>query len=265
MRLLLAAAVINATLLVALLPRLARSDLTANHPGRAKRYGVRVIHAYPHDPTAFTQGLEYRAGFLYEGTGLRGQSALRKEKLETGEVVETAKLGPEFFGEGITVINQQILQLTWQSHLGFIYDQTSFRKIRSFAYSGEGWGLANDGEVIYMSDGTSEIRVLDAQSLTERRRIAVHDGNQPIALLNELECVRGQIYANIWHSDQIARIAPKNGQVVGWIDVSGLLSKRDLPDAEAVVNGIAYDSMGDRLFVTGKLWPKIFEIQLIPK
>jgi glutamine cyclotransferase len=162
------------------------------------------------------------------------------------------------------VINLSIFQLTWQSHLGFVYDQTSFRKLRTFAYPGEGWGLANDGQLIYMSDGSSQIRCLDPLNLTEQKRIPVHDGNQPVSMLNELECVRGEIYANVWHSDRIARIAPANGSVTGWIDLSGLLTTARVDDG-AVLNGIAYDSMGDRLFVTGKLWPQIFEIRVIPK
>lgn len=229
----------------------------------ARRYSFRTVHVYPHEASAFTQGLEYRGGFLYEGTGIAGRSTLRKEKLETGEVVEEVSLAPDLFGEGITVINQHIVQLTWQTHLGFVYDQASFRKLRSFTYTGEGWGLANDGKVIYMSDGTSEIRCLDPLTLSEQRRITVHDGNQPVTELNELECVRGEIYANVWHSNRIARIKPADGAVIGWIDLSGLVSGLDLHDEEAVLNGIAYDSMGDRLFVTGKLWPNLFEIKLV--
>jgi glutaminyl-peptide cyclotransferase len=243
----------------------ANSDRDVTRTEGASRYGFRVVHAYPHDQSAFTQGLEYRGGFLYEGTGLPGRSTLRKEKLETGEILEAVNLAPELFGEGITVINQHVLQLTWQSRLGFVYDQASFRKLRTFGYTGEAWGLANDGHVIYMSDGTSQIRRLDPLTLGEQRRIAIHDGREPVMMLNELECVRGEIYANIWHSDQIARIAPADGSVIGWIDLSGLVSKRELPNDEAVLNGIAYDSIGDRLFVTGKLWPKLFEIKIIPK
>ncbi len=230
-----------------------------------KQYSFRVLNVYPHDPLAFTQGLEYRGGFLYEGTGLPGRSTLRKENLSTGEVLESVALGPELFGEGITANGQHVIQLTWQSHVGFVYDQATFRKLLTFGYSGEGWGLANDGRVIYMSDGTSQIRCLDPITFEEQRRITVRDGNQPVTMLNELECVRNEIYANIWHSDRIARISPASGLVVGWIDLSGLVSKQGMRDNEAVLNGIAYDSMGDRLFVTGKLWPKLFEIKVIPK
>jgi glutaminyl-peptide cyclotransferase len=237
----------------------------ATHSAKPKQYGYRVVHVYPHDSAAFTQGLEFRGGYLYEGTGLKGRSTVRKEKLETGEIVNQIHVPPEYFGEGITVINEHVLELTWVGHIGFVYDQASFRSVRTFAYAGEGWGLANDGRTIYMSDGTAQIRCIDPVSLSETRRITVHDGNQPVTELNELECVRGEIYANVWHSWRIARIAPADGSVLGWIDCTGIIASPEIPDPESVLNGIAYDSMGDRLFVTGKLWPKLFEIQLVPK
>lgn len=236
-------------------------------PGTAgvKEYGFRVVHVYPHDATAFTQGLEFRGGYLYEGTGLYGRSSVRKEKLETGQILQQVQLGPEYFGEGITVLNERLLELTWQAQIGFVYDQASFRVVRSFGYSGEGWGLASDGSSIYMSDGSAHIRCLDPVSYRETRRIKVHDGNVAVMQLNELECVRGEIYANVWHSWRIARISPGDGSVLGWIDCRGIIAPEELHDPEAVLNGIAYDSMGDRLFVTGKLWPKLFEIKLTPK
>lgn len=241
--------------------------LVSSGPAHAKprEYGYRIVHVYPHDPLAFTQGLEYRGGYLYEGTGLRGRSTLRKVDLTTGKLLKEIQLQPELFGEGITVINEKILQLTWQAQMGFVYDQNSFRRLRSFTYTGEGWGLANDGKTIFMSDGTPQIRCIDPLTLTEIRRFTVHDGNTPVKNVNELEWVRGEIYANIWHSWRIARIAPSDGSVVGWIDLTGVISKDELHDPEAVLNGIAYDAMGDRLFVTGKLWPKLFEIKLIPR
>ncbi|MGD0438423.1 MAG: glutaminyl-peptide cyclotransferase [Bryobacteraceae bacterium] len=229
------------------------------------QYGYQVVHVYPHDRAAFTQGLEFRAGFLYEGTGLNGQSTLRKVKLETGEVLQEIHLDSQYFGEGITVFNQQILELTWRSETGFVYDQSTFRRLRPFNYSGEGWGLANDGQQIYMSDGTSQIRIWDPESLQEKRRITVHDGAKQITYLNELEYVQGEIYANIWQTDRIARISPADGRVLGWIDLAGLVSDADHLDNGAVLNGIAYDVLGNRLFVTGKLWPKLFEIKLVPK
>jgi glutaminyl-peptide cyclotransferase len=231
----------------------------------APEYSYRVVHVYPHDRTAFTQGLEYRGGFLYEGTGLEGRSTVRKVKLETGEVVQQIRVAPQFFGEGITVINQRIVELTWKAHAGFIYDQDSFKQLRTFPYPGEGWGLANDGKQIYMSDGSSQIRIWDPVTLQEKKRLNVRDGTKPVAMLNELEYVRGEIYANVWQTDRIVRVSPTDGHVLGWIDLTGLLSDEDLSQQVDVLNGIAYDSFGDRLFVTGKLWPKLFEIKLVPK
>ena len=241
--------------------------LAAIAPATAQtpQYGYQVVHVYPHDRTAFTQGLEFRAGFLYEGTGLEGRSTLRKVKLETGEVLQQINLAPEFFGEGITVVNQQIIELTWRSQIGFVYDQSSFRRLRSFNYPGEGWGLANDGTQIYMSDGGAQIRIWDAGSLLEKRRFTVRDAGRPVSLLNELEYVSGEIYANVWQSDRIVRFSPVDGKVLGWIDLAGLLSAADRAEQVDVLNGIAYDALGNRLFVTGKLWPKLFEIKVVPK
>ena len=229
------------------------------------RYGFKVIRIYPHDPRAFTQGLEFRNGTLYEGTGLEGRSTLRREDLETGKVIEKIDLAPQIFGEGITVVNGRIIQVTWVSHRGFIYHRSSFKLIQTFAYPGEGWGLANDGRHIYLSDGTPEIRCLDPATMKEERRLTVHDGREEIHKLNELEWVRGELFANIWQTDRIARISPVNGQVLGWIDLTGLLPSEDRTAETDVLNGIAYDSARDRLFVTGKLWPKLFEIRLVPE
>jgi len=229
------------------------------------QYGYRIVKTYPHDRTAFTQGLEYRDGFLYEGTGMFGRSSVRKIDLDSGRVIQRYDLPQPFFGEGITVLNQQILELTWQSQTGFVYDKSSFRVLRSFNYPGEGWGLTNDGKQIYMSDGSPNIRVWDGVTLKEIRRITVKDGATPVTQLNELEWVRGEIYANVWQTDRIARISPVDGRVLGWIDLTGILPKSERPDPDAVLNGIAYDAAGDRLFVTGKFWPKIFEIKLVPK
>jgi glutamine cyclotransferase len=241
---------------------LAAAVLTA--VAQTPEYGYQVIHAYPHDPDAFTQGLEFRAGFLYEGTGLKGRSSLRKVKLETGQVVQKIDIDPQYFGEGITVLNQQVIELTWQSETGFVYEQPSFRLLRSFNYPGEGWGLANDGQKIYMSDGSAQIRIWNPGTLQEERRITVTDRGQPILNLNELEIVRGEIYANVWQTDRIARISPADGRVLGWIDLTGILSAADRLGTIDVLNGIAYDVLGSRLFVTGKLWPKLFEIKVIP-
>jgi len=224
-----------------------------------------IVHAFPHDPSAFTQGLAYRDGFLYEGTGLNAHSSLRKVRLETGEVVQHTDLDPEFFGEGIALFKNKIIQLTWKSGTGFVYDLNNFHLIRKFSYSGEGWGLATNNQELFLSDGTSEIRVLDAETLQEKRRIRVHDGSTEVDQLNELEFVEGQLFANVWHSNRIARISPQTGNIVGWIDLTGLLSPIYRLQPEAVLNGIAYDPIRKRLFVTGKLWPSVFEIKLSPK
>ena len=230
------------------------------------QYTYRVINTYPHDRTAFTQGLEYHDGFLYEGTGITGRSSVRKVDLTTGRVLQNFDVPQPFFGEGITVVGNQIIELTWQSQTGFIYDKANLLGgvLRSFQYPGEGWGLTNDGKQIYMSDGSSQIRVWDPATLKEVRRITVKDGDKPVTELNELEFVKGEILANVWRTDRIARISPADGKVLGWIDLSGILPPSERSGSD-VLNGIAYDASTDRLFVTGKLWPKLFEIKLVPK
>ncbi|MGH7915562.1 MAG: glutaminyl-peptide cyclotransferase [Candidatus Binataceae bacterium] len=230
---------------------------------RTPEYRVRVVHVYPHDRGAFTQGLEYRDGFLYESTGLYGRSTLRQEELETGKVVREIHLPARYFGEGITVLGGRIDQLTWKSHTAFAYAQPTFQLLRTFKYSGEGWGLANDGKEIFISDGTAQIRCLDPRTLRETRRFTVHDGARKIRFLNELEWVRGQIFANVWQTSRIARISPADGRVLGWIDASGLLAPADEAQPVDVLNGIAYDAKGNRLFLTGKLWPKLFQVELV--
>jgi glutaminyl-peptide cyclotransferase len=256
-----------AFLLAALPQLLPGQSSTRIHATRPLEYTFKIVRTFPHDPAAFTQGLAYRDGFLYEGTGLKGRSSLRKVRLETGAVVQRVDLAPEFFGEGITLLKNEVVQLTWQSQTGFVYNVSDFRLLRRFSYPGEGWGLTTNGksDEIFMSDGTSEIRVLDSVTLTEKRRFTVHYGDTPINQLNELEFVDGEIFANIWQTDRIARISPKSGAVIGWIDLTGLLSPIYRLEPGAVLNGIAYDSNRKRLFVTGKLWPSIFEIRLVPK
>ena len=234
-------------------------------PADVPEYTFKVVHVFPHDPNAFTQGLAYRDGFLYEGTGLNGRSSLRKVRLETGEVVKQVDLDPEFFGEGITLFRDEIVQLTWQSQTGFVYNANDFHLLRRFSYRGEGWGLTASGNELFMSDGSDEIRILDGNTLREKRRLKVHDGSFPVENLNELEFVEGEIFANVWQTDRIARISPQTGKVVGWIDLEGLLSPIYRRETNAVLNGIAYDAHGKRLFVTGKLWPSIFEIRLVRK
>jgi glutaminyl-peptide cyclotransferase len=240
----------------------------SSHSTSARRpanYTFQVVRTFPHAPASFTQGLAYRDGFLHEGTGLNGRSRLRKVRLETGEVVQEVALGPEYFGEGITLLKNEVVQLTWQSQMGFVYSLNDFRVLRRFSYSGEGWGLTTNGHDIFMSDGTSEIRVLDSVTLSEKRRFTVHDGDARIDQLNELEWVEGEIFANVWQTDRIARISPRSGEVIGWIDLKGLLSPIYRLESGAVLNGIAYDSYRKRLFVTGKLWPSVFEIKLVSK
>jgi glutamine cyclotransferase len=232
---------------------------------RVPEYTFKVLQAFPHDPRAFTQGLVFHDGFLYEGTGLKGRSSLRKVRLETGEVVRELDLAPEFFGEGIAILKNQVVQVTWRSQIGFVYNLSDFRLLRQFSYAGEGWGLTTDGREIFMSDGTPEIRVLDPGTLAEKRRFTVHDGTAQIKELNELEYVEGEIFANVWQTDRIARISPRTGAVLGWIDLEGLLSPVYRLESGAVLNGIAYDGGRKRLFVTGKLWPKVFEIQIVKK
>lgn len=227
-------------------------------------YGYQIVHTYPHDRDAFTQGLEFHDGFLYEGTGLNGRSSIRKVELTSGKVLQETPLDAKYFGEGITLFGQRLFELTWQGHRGFVYDRQSFRLLRDFEYPGEGWGLTHDTRTIYMSDGSSQIRCWNPATLAETKRIAVHDGETPVAMLNELEYVRSEIYANVWQTDRIARIAPSDGHVTGWIDLTGILSAQEAFAAD-VLNGIAYDSARDRLFVTGKLWPKLFEIRLVRK
>jgi glutamine cyclotransferase len=229
-------------------------------------YGFVVKKAYPHDPQAFTQGLFFRDGFMYESTGLKGSSTVRKVELATGKVLQKTDLAPNFFGEGITGIGNDIVSITWTSEVGFVFDLKTFKLRQRFSYSGEGWGLANDGQRIYMSDGSSSIRVLDRKTLAETRRIQVTADGKPIDRLNELEWIEGELFANIWGTDVIARINPETGQVHGWIDLTGLLdpARYSTSSPDAVLNGIAYDSKRRRLFVTGKLWPKLFEIDLVP-
>ena len=236
---------------------------------RTTEYTFRIVHAFPHDSAAFTQGLAYRDGFLYEGTGLKGASSLRKVRIETGEVLKRIDLSPDLFGEGITFYKDEIIQLTWLSQTGFVYDASDFRLLRRFSYQGEGWGLATNGvpnsSELFMSDGSAEIRVLDAATLGEKRRFTVRDGDKAIDQLNELEYVEGEILANVWQTDRIVRISPQNGKVLGWIDLTGILSPMYRRDGGAVLNGIAYDPTHKRLFVTGKLWPTVFEIRIVPK
>jgi glutamine cyclotransferase len=246
-------------------PALPSPEATSQPSGAATPvYGFQVVKSYPHDRGAFTQGLIFENGVLYEGTGLYGQSSLRRVDLVTGRVLQSRKLAAAYFGEGITVLGNKLVQLTWQSKVGFVYGRDSFGIQRRFTYPTEGWGITDDGKRLIMSDGTATLRWLDPQTYKETRTIEVRDENGPVANLNELEYIRGEIYANIWQTDRIARIDPQTGRVKAWIDLQGLLSEEDRREPVDVLNGIAYDAQHDRLFVTGKLWPKLFEIKLVP-
>lgn len=226
-------------------------------------WGYRVLKTHPHDRMAYTQGLLWLDGFLYESTGQYGASGLRKVRLETGQVLERHDLDGTYYGEGLATWGGRLYQLTWTQQTGFIYDRDGLRPVGTFRYPGEGWGLAQDGKRLIMSDGTAELRFMDPVTLKETGRLKVRAGGVPVGELNELEVVRGEILANIYRTDRIARISPKSGAVTGWIDLTGLLPQADRWIPVDVLNGIAYDAARDRLFVTGKLWPKLFEIELI--
>jgi len=226
-------------------------------------YTYKVVNTYPHDRSAFTEGLVFEDGVLYEGTGLRGYSNLRRVKLETGEILQIRELSSQFFGEGVTLYGNKIIQLTWQSHIGFVYDKYSFKLLQEFNYPDEGWGIAHDGKHLIMSDGTATLHFLDPETFEEISQIEVSANNTPVTRINELEYIQGEIYANIWQTEHIARIDPLTGQVIGWIDLKGILSPEDDSETVDVLNGIAYDLKNSRLFVTGKFWPKLFEIELI--
>ncbi|HEY3657523.1 MAG TPA: glutaminyl-peptide cyclotransferase [Steroidobacteraceae bacterium] len=229
-------------------------------------YDVEIVHTYPHDRAAFTEGLFYLNGFLYESTGLEQHSSIRKVRIDTGAVVQKLDIPAQYFGEGIVNWEDHLISLTWKSHLGFVFDLASFKLQREFHYDGEGWALTQDGKQLIMSDGSSELRFLNPQTLKETNRIQVTLDGKPLQNVNELEWVKGEIYANVWQTDWIIRIDPRNGRVVGLIDLAGILSPSDRVEGpDGVLNGIAYDAKHDRLFVTGKNWPKLFEVRVRKK
>jgi glutamine cyclotransferase len=234
----------------------------ASPPVAAPADSYQIVHTYPHDAKAFTQGLIYLDGHLYESTGLNGRSSLRMVDLTTGRVLQKYDLPAQYFGEGLTDWGSTLIQLTWQAHKGFVYDRFSFSLLRTFSYEGEGWGLTHDSTQLIMSDGSAYLRFIDPKTFHEIRRVRVIDeAGRAVEKLNELEYIRGEIYANIWQTDMIVRISPSTGKVMGRLDLSSIIDKRELgPDA--VLNGIAYDAKGNRIFVTGKLWPRLFEIKV---
>jgi glutamine cyclotransferase len=227
-------------------------------------FGYQIVRVYPHDPDAFTQGLQYVDGVLYEGTGLHGRSSIRRVALETGKVDQKRDVPAEYFGEGITVWKNTLIELTWQSHVALVYDRATFEPRKQFTYPGEGWGLTHDGTNLIMSDGSDELRYLDPVTFVEKRRLKVTAAGAPLRNLNELEYVKGEILANVWQTDYVARIQPATGTVTAYIDLRGLLSPAERAKTD-VLNGIAYDAARDRLFITGKLWPRLFEIKLVQK
>ena len=226
-------------------------------------FGYKIIKVFPHDPEAFTQGLVFHQGALYEGTGLSGKSTLRKVDPETGRTLKMVQLPDQYFGEGITLWGNKIVQLTWKSGIGLVYDRKTFRLLKRFDFFTEGWGITQDGKQLIMSDGTSFLYFWDPHSFKEIKRIQVHDRGIPIPRLNELEYIKGEIFANVFPTDRIVKISPQTGRVTGWIDLRGLLSTTDQARPVDVLNGIAYDARKDRILVTGKYWPKIFEIRLV--
>ena len=226
------------------------------------QYAYEVVNVYPHDRAAFTQGLEFRDGKLLESTGREGESTLRSVDLDSGQVLRKVDVPDQYFAEGLTVLNGKIYQLTWQHKIGFIYDYQTFKQIGEFSYQGEGWGLTNDGHSLILSDGTSRLRFFDPDSFRVLRTINVNENGKAISSLNELEFINGEIYANIWHDNRIAVINPQTGNVAGWLDCAGLIGQSQAADPEAVLNGIALDPASGRVFITGKLWPKLFEIKI---
>jgi glutamine cyclotransferase len=219
---------------------------------------VNVIRTFPHDTSAYTQGLVWHEGFLYESTGRTGSSSLRKVELETGKVLRRISVPEPYFAEGLALLGGRLHQLTWQQQTGFIYELDTFRQVGTFPYEGEGWGLTTDGRSLILSDGSSQLRFVSPQGYALQRTVTVKDGTEYVNDLNELEWVKGEVWANVWHTNRIARIDPQTGRVKAWVDLTGVMAPQ--PDPESVANGIAYDERHDRLFVTGKLWPTLFEI-----
>jgi len=240
--------------------------VSASIPGLAAPVmGYKVVAKYPHSTESYTEGFFYLDGMFYEGTGLEGRSALLVTQPETGKVLQQHDLAPEYFGEGIIDWGPNVYEWTWQSHVCFVYDRFSLRMVKQFTYTGEGWGMTRTAKELITSDGTATLRFRDPATFKETRHIVVKDGTRPVELLNELEFIKGEIYANVWHSDRIARISPLDGHVIAWIDLTGLLPDNEKVNAESVLNGIAYDAQYDRLFVTGKQWPFIFEIKIVAR
>ncbi len=241
---------------------IANGNNQSTRDARAQQVSYEVVSSYPHDPTSFTQGLVWHDGTLYESTGLKGESKLRRLEFPSGRVLKEINLASEFFGEGLALVDGRLIQLTWQSHKGFVYDLNTFRQLQEFAYDTEGWGLTYDGKNLILSDGSSDLFYLDPQTFKPIRKLAVTMNGKPISELNELEFIDGEIWANVWQTDLIVRINPSTGRVASFLNLKGILAPSDKTGREDVLNGIAYDAERKRIFVTGKLWPRIFEIRV---
>ena len=238
-------------------------SILAQAQGQVPRYGYDILNIYPHNINSFTQGLVYREGFLFEGTGKNGQSSLSKINLENGEVLQSKNMSQRYFGEGIEIVDEKIYQLTWQSHLVFVYDKTTFESIESHYNATQGWGLAYDGSHLILSDGTATLQFMDPETFAPVRKVEVQLEGNAISQLNELEYINGEVWANVWQTDLILRIDPENGEVNSIVDLTGLSAQTQLGSSEAVLNGIAWDAEDERLFVTGKHWANLFEIELL--
>jgi len=238
---------------------------SAEEAANATLYTYKVVNTFPHNTESFTQGLYIEDGILYESTGLNGKSAVNKIDLKTGKVIKSRDMQDKFFGEGLTIVGDKIYQITWRSKTGFVYNKESLDIQRTFSYKTQGWGITYDGKYLIISDGSEVLYFMDPKSFVVVGKLEVYDKNGKVAKLNELEYINGEVYANIWGKDLIARIDPKTGYVKSWIDLSGILSKEDRKGKENVLNGIAYNPENDTLLVTGKFWPKLFEIEVVPK
>ena len=227
-------------------------------------YGYAVIARLPHSSASYTEGFFYRDGLFYEGTGIEGRSSVLVIEPASGKIIKHVDLAPQYFGEGIVDWGDYVYEWTWKSHVCFVYERATLRLVKQIFYEGEGWGMTRNESEIITSDGSSKLTFRDPENFAPVRTITVHDGAKEITQVNELEFIKGEIYANVWHSDRIARISPHNGRVIAWIDLAGILPANQKIDSESVLNGIAYDAKHDRLFVTGKQWPVVFQIKVVP-
>ncbi len=239
------------------------TSTNADEASNTPIYGYKIVNTYPHSTDSFTQGLVFDKGILYESTGLNGRSAIQIVDIQTGEILKSQKLADKYFGEGIAIVGNKIIQLTWRAKKGFVYDRKSFELLRSFNYKTQGWGITYDGKYLIMSDGSNVLYIMDPRTFKVRGKLEVYDGSRKVGKLNELEYIDGKIYANVWGTEKLAIINPKTGQVAAWIDLRGLLTKEDRKNRIDVLNGIAYNQENQKLYVTGKLWPKLFEIEIV--